>query len=86
MYCITNVYIKLLRDKKYFLELTHILVLNDLIKSTSYLFKSASNAFFLASFVFLRLQLILPRIVIIHFLSNRHLKKFLFNLNKRIKT
>jgi hypothetical protein len=45
---------------KYFIELTKVLVLNDLINSKSNSFKSASNTFLPASLVYIRQQQIYP--------------------------
>ncbi len=60
LFCITKSFIRLLKAWKYFFELLHILCLNNLINTKSNLFESASNTFFLASLVYLRLQQILP--------------------------
>ena len=60
LFCITKSFIRLLKAWKYLFELLHILCLNNLINTKSNLFKRASNAFFLASLVYLRLQQILP--------------------------
>ncbi len=48
-------------SSKHFLELSHVLVANNLIKFKRNIFKSSSNTFFLASLVYLRWQEILPR-------------------------
>jgi hypothetical protein len=53
LHCNTKAFIGLLRASKYFLELSYILILSNLINSKRNIFKNASNTFYLASLVYL---------------------------------